>query len=160
MQSVINSNQSKLLDLETLTEFEGHLKYAETAISRLHFPQPLSDSLINQIQTIRERGSDEKLYLAVIGESSTGKTTLINAFLRDEILKAQATTMTTASATILSYDPDLSVEVRFIKENKDEGGFLSGLARLFGPKSNETVIDAPELEFLTENNSAQISTVI
>ena len=42
-----------------------------------------------------------------------GKTTLINALLRDELLDARPTTMTTMVATILHYGMTRGVKVRF-----------------------------------------------
>jgi GTPase SAR1 family protein len=57
------------------------------------------------IATIRHRSADERLYLGVVGEFSSGKSTFINALLREQFLDSRATEGTTVLPTFIEYRP-------------------------------------------------------
>lgn len=63
------------------------------------------------IQCLQKKMSDRYLYVAVIGEFSSGKSTFINALLGDDLLKTSAL-VATSVATKLCYGEALTVEVR------------------------------------------------
>ena len=69
--------------------------------------------LLSKIKTIRAKRKDSKLYLAVVGEFSSGKSTFINALLGFRLLK-EAVMPTTACATyIQNKGKELMIEVVF-----------------------------------------------
>lgn len=105
--------------LETLTECEEHLSFIEKLIERLNIDGFKRVELRQQIKRIRQRYNDPNLYLAVIGEFSSGKSTFINALLRDELLKTSIQ-VTTAAATRISHGCELEVEVRFKDTQKQK----------------------------------------
>ena len=71
-----------------------------------------------QTSLIRSKLSDTNLYLAVIGEFSSGKSTFINALLGFRLLK-EAVTPTTACATYIQRKGKLlSIEVEFFTGSK------------------------------------------
>lgn len=98
--------------LETLTGCEDHLQFVEKLIERLKIEGFTRVELRQQIKRIRQRHKDPNLYLAVIGEFSSGKSTFINALLRDELLKTSVQ-VTTAAATRMYHGSALEAEVRF-----------------------------------------------
>jgi putative FmdB family regulatory protein len=107
-QQSFQSNIEKSDFLESTYE---HLLFVERLIVRTDILQSIKVDLQQSIERIKKRYSDPNLYLAVVGEFSSGKSTFINALLRDDLLKTSAL-VTTATATHLSYGSDLTVEVR------------------------------------------------
>ena len=107
-QQSFQSNRDKSDFLESYYEY---LLFAEKLIVRADISQSVKVDLQQSIERIKQRYSDPNLHLAVVGEFSSGKSTFINALLRDDLLKTSAL-VTTAIATHLCYGSDLTVEVR------------------------------------------------
>lgn len=93
------------------------LDFANKAIQK-HISSPEKKKPLERtIRSIHERINDENLYLALIGEFSSGKSTFINALLRKKLLKA-ACEATTASATFIERGSEFMVAVTFT-DNKN-----------------------------------------
>lgn len=108
-----HSNQEATTEqLDALTGCDQHLQYASLVIEKADIPDSVRQELLQQIGRLQHRRSDPNLYLALIGEFSSGKSTLINAFLRDDLLKTSAL-VATAAATKIRLGKDLKVEVSF-----------------------------------------------
>ena len=86
---------------------EEHLKFIE----RLLGEHKVAAHLCRAVQRIRDRLADPRLYLAVVGEFNAGKSTFINALIREDLLRAEVIQGTTAAATLLGYGPALNVQV-------------------------------------------------
>ena len=54
----------------------------------------------SSIQKIESRAADKQLYLAVVGEFSVGKSSFINALLRDNFLMSDVLQGTTTAPTV------------------------------------------------------------
>ena len=94
-----------------MTDVDDHLQFATQVIQRDDIPDAVRGKIDQHINHIQKRRSDPNLYLAIIGEFSSGKSTFINALLRDDLLKTSVLP-TTAAATKLRYGSDLEVKVR------------------------------------------------
>ncbi|MFP5274618.1 dynamin family protein [Coleofasciculus sp.] len=101
-----------LEQLEALTGCDEHLQFAIEVIAHSDISESIRAELHQQIDRIQQRRQDPYLYLAIVGEFSSGKSTLINALLRDDLLKTSALVATTA-ATRLRHGNDLIVETSF-----------------------------------------------
>ncbi len=64
------------------------------------------------------KSKDEKLYLGIVGEFSTGKSTFINALLGLDILKEDILQGTTCAPTMLCYDSKFDVEIHQLQGDK------------------------------------------
>ena len=96
---------------------EESLKYIEISASSFLKKNEVAE-ISSQINAIRKKQSDANLYLAVIGEFSSGKSTFINALLGFRILK-EAVTPTTACATyIRCKGHSLKIKVEFFTGSK------------------------------------------
>ncbi len=85
--------------------FEDKLSRIESII-RSHPLETTSQFFCERlIATIRHRGNDDRLYLGVVGEFSSGKSTFINALLREQFLDSSATEGTTVIPTFIEYRP-------------------------------------------------------
>ncbi len=78
----------------------GHLKYIQDVLDRYDLPDEQKTALRGRINRIRQRFIDPDLYLAVVGEFNSGKSTLIDALLDDELLES-GSVPTTAAATYI-----------------------------------------------------------
>jgi ribosome biogenesis GTPase A/gas vesicle protein len=111
MKTINVNHQATIRQLEDLTQCEDHLQFVVDMLQRSHLSESIQSELEQQIKQIQQRYRDPNLYLAVLGEFSSGKSTFINALLRDELLEASVIP-TTAAATKIQYGSDLSVEVQ------------------------------------------------
>ncbi len=77
-----------------------HLKYIQDVLDRYDLPAEQKTALRGRINRIRQRFIDPDLYLAVVGEFNSGKSTLIDALLDDNLLES-GSVPTTAAATYI-----------------------------------------------------------
>jgi GTP-binding protein EngB required for normal cell division len=122
MQEQVNSDRrderfSKKEALQTWADIDAHLQFADQIIQKADFPESLRAEIGKRLTRILHRREDPNMYLAVIGEFSTGKSTFINALLREELLKTSVD-VTTTTATRLYYGPQVDLEVQFQKSSK------------------------------------------
>ena len=126
----MNQNRSELAEsLEALTGGGEHLEFIRGVISHSELPPKVGQDLLARVERIERRRADPNLYMAVIGEFSSGKSTFINALLRDDLLPANAL-VTTAAATRLRH-----------------GGALEAQLVVRKPRGREVKIDAATKEF-------------
>ena len=60
---------------------------------------------------LRARAQDPRLFLGIVGEFSSGKSTLINALLRENLLKTDILPATTCATTILEYGEQVDFRI-------------------------------------------------
>lgn len=114
-EAIITTNITKEVSREVQSLVGGFL-------SKIGLQSQLSDSStydINvKINDIRRKMRDPKLYLALVGEFSSGKSTFINALLGFRLLK-EAVMPTTACATYIKSGGDvLTIDVAFFDGEK------------------------------------------
>ncbi|MET9692108.1 dynamin family protein [Streptomyces sp. NPDC006514] len=80
----------------------GHLRWIEGQLDGLGLPTERSDELRARLLAVQVRAADPRLRVAVFGEASSGKSTLLNAFLRRRLLPSSAL-VTTRTTTVLEY---------------------------------------------------------
>jgi GTPase Era involved in 16S rRNA processing/gas vesicle protein len=96
-------------------QIDQNIKFLESIIQKPSISHSVRQNLSDQIERIKKRRYDPNLYLAIIGEFSSGKSTLINALLRDDLLKTSAL-VSTATATKIIYNEKFSAEALFKTE--------------------------------------------
>ncbi len=100
-------------ELRAAAGIEDHLAAAEKLLAahapdRTHLPEVYA-----LLDRIREHDREPRLFLGVVGEFSSGKSTLLNALLRDDLLRTDIVQGTTAAPTVLGYGAELAVSVRW-----------------------------------------------
>ena len=105
-------SEESLEQLEALTGCDEQLQFAAALIDSSDIPQSERVELCSLLDRVQQRRSNPDLYLAVVGEFSSGKSTFINALLRDDLLKTSAL-VATAAATKLRFGDVLQVEACF-----------------------------------------------
>jgi len=135
--------------IEAWIDVDDHLQFVEQVTERYDLPYDVITELHESIKQIRTRFADPNLYLAVVGEFSSGKSTFINALLRQKLLKASVLP-TTATAVRLHYGARLDVSVLF--KNKDKPlSYLEDsiqLWQLLRPINSQQVKDGDICEFI------------
>jgi len=126
--------------VEVLLGCDEQLQFIQEVLQRTEIPDLLRLELQQQVDRIRQRQQDPKLYLAVVGEFSSGKSTFINALLRDELLKTSAL-VATATATHILHGNALTVEVNL-------QAFKAGVLRTQPESKNITVSWLPGVQGL------------
>ncbi len=80
--STNSKTQETIDELDTLTDVDDHLQFATQVIQRDDIPDAVRGKIDQHINHIQKRRNDPNLYLAIIGEFSSGKSTFINAVSR------------------------------------------------------------------------------
>ncbi len=98
-------------------DIEAHLHFIKQVIERVNISPPSRNELQESLDELFYRQIDPYLYMAIIGEFNSGKSTFINALLRQEILKTSAL-VATAISTHIRYGSSPDVAVRFKKQRE------------------------------------------
>ena len=88
-------------------------RYATTLARHADIPESDREKIKDECWTITKRLEDPNLYLGVVGEFTTGKSTFINALLGMELLREDILPGTTCAPTLLSPGPEFRVIVEF-----------------------------------------------
>src|SRR5262249_50705655 len=98
-------------DFDTVADLYGQLVFVRELVERhVHVPARRSE-FDNRITALERRANDPKVYLAVIGEFSAGKSTLIRMPLPKSSVEA-----TTAAVTTIRSGPRFRVTVQFVDD--------------------------------------------
>ncbi len=89
--------------------------FVRSLLQRHKFSTQLTQDIQTRIKHLEQRAHDPNFYVAFVGEFNSGKTTFINALLREELLK-QSVTLRTSVPTRIQYGAKLDLAVRFIGE--------------------------------------------
>lgn len=116
MKSTTISDE-EILTIKGLVNVKSHVNYVRSIVSRHTWSNDESKNLISSLDKIILKENDQSLYLCVIGEFSSGKSTFINAVIKDDLLKTDILQATTSAATILQYAEEIDVEIT-LKDNK------------------------------------------
>lgn len=83
-----------------LPEIAGDLRWIDKLLEGDQMPKGRRADLRRAFMKVKARANDPELRIAVFGETSSGKSTLLNAFLRERILPSSALVTTRAAVTL------------------------------------------------------------
>jgi predicted GTPase len=98
--------------LEETVDIEGHLSFLEELLKRHEPESGRREQWSSALEKIKARREDQSLYLAVAGEFSSGKSTLVNALIGTSWFPADSPA-TTAAATVVRYGPKPRLRVEY-----------------------------------------------
>ncbi|MGZ3637725.1 MAG: dynamin family protein [Ktedonobacterales bacterium] len=121
-----------------------HLRYIQDLLDRYMIPTEQQTALRDRIQRIRQRFADPNLYLAVVGEFNSGKSTLIDALLSDALLET-GSVPTTAAATYLHSGMPLDATITLrggeqLQFSRDQDRLRAMLATIIPDASMTTTV--------------------
>ena len=89
------------------------LEFLRGVLDRYEFTAAFQDASRADLRRLTMRLGDRRLFLGVVGEFSSGKSTLINAILREPFLQADVLQGTTSVPTLVGYGHHLDAQVLF-----------------------------------------------
>ena len=89
-----------------LADIDGHIRFIQALMGKYSFPSEQEAQLQTELKKIQDRQNEKALNMAVIGEFSSGKSSFINALLRENLLEADAIQGTTVASTLIGYSPE------------------------------------------------------
>ncbi|MFG2935962.1 dynamin family protein [Streptomyces sp. NPDC048282] len=89
-----------------------HLKWIRDVLGELDLPAARRDKLWSALRTVQTRADDPELRIAVFGEASSGKSTLLNAFLRRRLLPSSARVTTTVTTVLRHHEGTEGLRLR------------------------------------------------
>ena len=89
------------------------LNVINSAITSSFLLEEKQDALSKQLNRIKKRISDNKIYLGIVGEFSTGKSTLINSLIGEDFFVTNAIQGTTTTITKLEYGKKIGLKIEF-----------------------------------------------
>ena len=132
------------------------IEYTAYVVNHLpHLPEQKKRHFLKSIEKMKKRASDPYLYVALIGDFSTGKSTFINALIQKNILKT-AWQATTAVPTFIFYNHIDTVQV--IVETVGRERFLLDDSKQHSQLERRLNIQLPveitdSIAFLSTNNN-------
>lgn len=121
--------------IDVVLKCDEQLQFAQEVLQKLTISDSLRAEFQQKIDRIKARQQDPNLYLAVVGEFSSGKSTFINALLKDDDLLKTSALVATAAATKIARGPELKVEAQF----------CNGQAAVVMTKGNQAHLNLPWL---------------
>ena len=89
------------------------LNIINSSITSSFLSEEKQDSLLKQLDRIKKRINDNKIYLGIVGEFSTGKSTLINSLIGEDFFVTNAIQGTTTTITKLEYGKRIGLKIEF-----------------------------------------------
>ncbi len=89
------------------------LNTLNAAITTSFLPEEKQAVLLKQLDRIRKRIDDDKIYLGLVGEFSTGKSTLINSLIGENLFVTNALQGTTTTITKLEYGSRANLKIEY-----------------------------------------------
>lgn len=130
-----------------LTSLKEHIEFAQTILEQ-GAPGQEQDYLKSQLDKIIQKQKDVKLNISVIGEFSSGKSTFINALLRQELLQACVLQGTTVASTIIEHGNKYKIEIH--EEEKETCVLHFRTLDKLKEKLNQLVAENDHAKQLTE----------
>ncbi|MDF2925711.1 MAG: Dynamin family protein [Paenibacillaceae bacterium] len=90
------------------------LDFVQKILDVYQFDDDKRMRFFSELNSISQKIEDSALYLGVLGEFATGKSTFINALIRSDLLKKQITSGTTAAPTIIRYGKPMDIRVKYL----------------------------------------------
>lgn len=99
--------------VKDLININEHIDFASDLIGKYSWELEEERNLWKHLSMIRDKQNDECLNLSVIGEFSSGKSSFVNALLKEEILVSSILQGTTVVNTIIEYSPSLYIKILY-----------------------------------------------
>lgn len=116
-----------LNQLRGLAAVDNKLKFIRSAAEKYELPEEAAARILAECDLIETRMNDDRLKMAVVGEFSSGKSSFINALLREELLETDVLQGTTVLSVMIYYSDAREITViengirgRTVYENADE----------------------------------------
>ena len=100
-------------NLYEIADIDNHVTFLKRLIKRYTWTVSVNENLQIDLNFIDQKKRDKNLNLSIIGEFSCGKSTFINALLRENLLVTDIIQGTTVASTVIRYSPNYGVVTEF-----------------------------------------------
>lgn len=102
-----------------LADLDSHISFASQLINKYEWEAEIKKGFEVQLNKIIVKQKDKQLNLSIIGEFTTGKSTFINAIIRDNLLVSSVLQGTTAANTVIEHYPEYVICLQYHDEKKE-----------------------------------------
>jgi len=96
-----------------MMDVNKQIKILSSLINLKQVPETVSSELSRQLSRIVERRKDRNVYIGIIGEFSSGKSTLINSLIDADFFVTNSLQGTTTTPTFIKYGTQINLEIRY-----------------------------------------------
>lgn len=105
--------------------YDSTINAIESIVKQSLLTKDIQDILLGQLDVVKKRIRDSKLYLGIVGEFSSGKSTLINSFIGEDFFRTNSLQGTTTTITKLEYGEKINLRInlnsgKILLYNKDK----------------------------------------
>ena len=144
--------------IEILSQASDHLAFAEQVLARSAVDDDALADIQQNSRRLRDRIRDPSLYVAIVGEFNAGKSSFINALLRDDLL-VSAPVISTAAEIRMQHGQQYDARARLVsgqqvkskaKTRPGVSRFLAAIEDQINANQVEHLVIAHPAEFLAE----------
>ena len=105
--------------LSELINIDEHINFAESILNKYSWDSKIKQKLSNQLSRIKSKKNDEHLNISIVGEFSSGKSTFINALIKEDLLVSSILQGTTVVNTVIEYNPSWCLRIKYYKNPQE-----------------------------------------
>lgn len=116
------------LNSKAVNSINSNSEFVKSLSSKYEWSQSVKSKVSRDLEFIKEKQADNNLNLSIIGEFSSGKSTFINALLREDLLEADVLQGTTVASSVIRYSKKIDLMLNYkngartsIRETKIKG---------------------------------------
>ena len=87
--------------MREIADIDNHIAFLNTLLKKHAWDKTARKKIVADLAFIEQKKNDETLHLSIVGEFNAGKSTFINALLRDNLLEADIIQGTTVASTVI-----------------------------------------------------------
>lgn len=123
-----------------IMDYDNTIKTIESVIRDSLLSQEQQESLFSQLKKIKTRIVDKNIYIGIVGEFASGKSTLMNSFIGEDFFITNSLQGTTTTITKLEFGRKVNLKIKLstgktLKYNCDE----TSIIKLYLPEVYNTL---------------------
>ena len=105
--------------LSELINIDEHINFAESILNKYSWDAKVKQKLSGQLSRIKSKKDDEHLNISIVGEFSSGKSTFINALIKEDLLVSSILQGTTVVNTVIEYYPTWCLLIKYYNKPQE-----------------------------------------
>lgn len=127
--SSADENYFDVKNLGQIADINGHLDFLEKIAEKYILEKDDKGNFNSILSATKRKQNDKLLNMSVVGEFSSGKSTFINALMRNELLSSCSLQGTTVANTVIEYSDNYRIKLIF-KDKTTRAEFFNTLEEL------------------------------
>lgn len=127
--SSADENYFDVRNLGQIADINGHLDFLEKIADKYILTNDEKEKFNSILLATKRKQNDKLLNMSVVGEFSCGKSTFINALMRNELLSSCSLQGTTVANTVIEYSDNYRIKLIF-KDKTTRAEFFNTLEEL------------------------------